>query len=154
LKEKYNLDIIYFAVWYIPKYKKLYEELEKIWYAMIYNKVTILSDGSTKWNVDIDIAIKSVYEFCNQKLTKAYLITNDWDYNSLIEFFVSNNIRWKLITPDSKSASKNIKSISGWILDLQDIKSKIQKKLAHIEQVNDWCTNSISLSTHQSLLTN
>jgi hypothetical protein len=68
-------------------------------------------------------------ELWHKILTTAYLITNDGDYNTLITTFQHYNVRWRLITPDKFSASRLIKTIWGDILNLQDIKYKIQKAL-------------------------
>jgi hypothetical protein len=59
---------------------------------MLYKKTLILPNGEIKGNVDIDIAIQSVIDSYDKDLQQAYLITNDGDYNSLVDFFKSKNI--------------------------------------------------------------
>jgi uncharacterized LabA/DUF88 family protein len=127
LKEKHSLDVIYYAVWYIPHKLHLYQELQKMWYTMLYKNVSFLPDGSIKWNVDIDIAIQAIFDLTSHRISHWYLMTNDGDYNTLIEVFQKHTMWWKLFTPDIKTASKMIKNLAGQTIDLQDIKERIQK---------------------------
>lgn len=127
LKEKYKVDIIYYAVGYISKHQDLYEYLHSIWYTLLYKKTLILPDGTIKGNVDIDIAIQSMLDLCRNWLEKAYLITNDGDYNTLVQTFMDEWVLWWLIAPCEKTTSKLLKEMRCIILDLQDVKSKIQK---------------------------
>lgn len=127
LKAKYKVDIIYYAVWYVDKYQLMYEALEKIGYKMLYKETIQLPDGRIKWNVDIDIAIKSIMELRKDWLQKAYLISNDWDYNTLIKVLIEEWVFGWLIVPDKRTASKLIKKFNRIVLDLQEIRHKIKK---------------------------
>ncbi len=59
---------------------------------MLYKKVIVLPNGEIKGNVDIDIAIKTAIDAWKNNLSKAYLITNDGDYNTLVDFLMTHNI--------------------------------------------------------------
>ncbi len=125
LCEKYKIDVIYYAVGYVKKYEKLYNMLERIWYTMLYKETIILSNGEIKGNVDIDIAIRCILDMCRCNLQKAYLITNDWDYNTLMKTLIEEGIFWWLIVADDKSISQLLKKFDRTILDLQYIREKI-----------------------------
>jgi uncharacterized LabA/DUF88 family protein len=127
LSDKYKADHIYYAVWYIASNQGIYTKLENIGYIMLYKETMVMHDGQVKGNVDIDIAIRSTVDIRRNWLSKAYLITNDGDYNTLIQFFIDEWVLWWLILSDRKSASYLIKKLNKTILDIQDIQSKIQK---------------------------
>ena len=128
IKEKYKPDIIYYAVWYVPKYQDFYANLESIGYTLLLKKTLILPDGTIKGNVDIDIAIQAMLDLCRNWLQQAYLITNDGDYyNTLVKRLLDEWVFSGLIVPDSLTASKLIKEYNYTILDLQDIQMKIKK---------------------------
>jgi hypothetical protein len=78
-------------------------------------------------DVYIDIAIRAIFDICEEWLQKAYLITNDGDYNTLIHTFKQRWVFGYLITPDSKTASHLIKRAAGWyIQDMQRLRSIIE----------------------------
>lgn len=126
LKDKCKADTIYYAVWYIPKNQWWYDTLSAIWYTMLHKETIRLPSWETKWNVDIDIAIKALIDLYEWWLTKIYLITNDGDYNTLIKVCQQKWIRGKLFTPDIHTASTLLKRLDNPI-DINDIKHKIQK---------------------------
>ena len=104
-KEKFQLDKIKFFVWYIEKYEDFYNNLRNIWYDLVYKKAIILPDWTTKWNVDIDIAISSLVDFYENDLEKFYLVSSDWDYNTLVELMSKKSILWRVKIPSTQSAS-------------------------------------------------
>lgn len=89
----------------------------------------VLPNWEIKWNVDIDIAIQAVIDFYDSWLHQAYLITNDGDYNSLIDFFKHRNIFWGLITGNFQTAGRLLRKAAGkHIRDIQRIKHLIEEK--------------------------
>jgi len=127
LKNKYEIDQIIMFFWYIPKYQKLYDFLLKVWYKIVFKEVSIRIDGSTKGNVDIDVAIKAMNDVTDEYLHEAYLVTTDSDFNSLIYEFRRRKIRWKLIVTHFLHTSKYLRKASGKAIQpLTDIRHLIQ----------------------------
>jgi hypothetical protein len=128
LKENCKVDIIYYVVWYIAKYDYLYTYLSSLWYTLLFKKVTILPNGTVKWNVDIDIAIRSIFDFFEEWLQKAIVVSNDWDYNTLVDVLKQRNVFDCLMVVDYITASKQLRQ-SAWncYQDLQRIKHLIEK---------------------------
>ena len=127
LQNKFQVDIVYYTVWYVPRYKHIYQILIDIWYTMLFKKTLILPDWTIKGNVDIDIAIRSILELKDRIVSTAYLVTNDGGYNTLIMTLQNYNVWWCLLTPDWYIASRLLKRCQVKIINMQDIKSKIQK---------------------------
>jgi uncharacterized LabA/DUF88 family protein len=128
LKNKHQIDMIIYAVWFIKENQNLYKELSTIGYTLLFKETIRLPNWSIKWNVDIDIAIQSIFDLCSGRLTCWLLMTNDWDYNTLLKTFKEHNKLWKLFTPDVSTASRLITKLSPDLIDLQRIKHLIQKQ--------------------------
>ena len=95
---------------------------------LLYKVVGKLPNGEVKGNVDIDIAIQAVHDTLQCNLVKAYIMTNDGDYNSLIDYLYDHHVWGGLFAPDIKTASRMIKNSKSYpIIDLQDIQEKIKK---------------------------
>jgi len=123
MKEKYEIDKFCIFFGYVQKYQKLYNFLKSVWYDVIFKEVSTNKDWTIKWNVDIDIAIKSMNDIISWELEQAYLITTDVDFNSLIYEFRNRGIWWRLIVTDIKYTSKYLRKASeSKIQSLSDIK--------------------------------
>jgi hypothetical protein len=128
-KLKFDVDEIKFFVWYLQQYQKFYNKLKNIWYDVVYKYAMILPDWTTKWNVDIDIAISSLVDFYENDLEKFYLVSSDWDYNTLVELMSKKWILWRVIIPSRQSASILLKK-AAWssIQSIQDLKFQLENK--------------------------
>ncbi len=128
LKQNCKTDIVYYAVWYLSKYDKFYNYLSSLWYSLLFKKVTILPNWSIKWNVDVDIAIRSLFDFFEEWLEKAIIVSNDGDYNTLVDVLRKKWVFDRLMIIDYTSASKQLrKSAWPYIQDIQRIKHLIEK---------------------------
>lgn len=129
LTENCKADQIFFAVWYRKEYEWLYHELSGYGYTMLFKKTTLLPDWSIKWNVDIDIAIRVILDLFECGLHQAYIMTNDGDYNTLVDLLVDRGKLWHIITPNHKEASRLLKQSAWWrIQDVQRIKHLVEKQ--------------------------
>lgn len=112
----------------MSKYDKFYDYLSSLWYSLLFKKVTILPNWSIKWNVDIDIAIRSLFDFFEEWLEKAIIVSNDGDYNTLVDVLRQKWVFDRLMIVDYTSASKQLrKSAWPYIQDIQRIKHLIEK---------------------------
>lgn len=134
-KRKFMIDKVKIFFGYVKRYKNFYTKLERIWYEVIFKNTLILPDWTTKGNVDIDIAIISLIDLFECWLTEAYLVSWDWDYNTLIDLFKERNVFWRVLIPSSKKSSKLLKK-SAWanIQNLNELQYLLEKKNpTHIE---------------------
>jgi uncharacterized LabA/DUF88 family protein len=129
LQEKYTPDRVLVFLWYIQKYKHIYDMFISAWYEIIFKEVLVRFDGSIKWDVDIDIAIHAIKHLYERDITWVFLVTWDADYNSLI---YERQVAWifeKLLVPNLDNTLYILRKASGWKLQpLTDIKHKIAKK--------------------------
>jgi len=109
--------------------KWLYQKLENIWYEVCFKETLILPNWSIKWNVDIDIAIFALKDFYEKSVSEAFLVTWDWDFNSLVYFWIEKEIFWKVIIPWVKNSSVLLKRLAkNNILDLAELEIKLKKE--------------------------
>jgi len=127
LIKKFDANKIIMFIWYLARYQKLYNKLTDIWYSINFKEVLIRKDGSIKWDVDIDIAIQAMKDIHNNSITKAYLVTWDADYNTLIDEWVKEWIWWRLLVPNlGKTMYILRKAAQSKIQALTDIKHLYQ----------------------------
>jgi hypothetical protein len=107
----------------------LYKQLRVLWYEVIFKETMVLPNGDIKWNVDIDIAIHTILDVIEWWLTKGYLVTWDWDYNTLVDFLRKRNVLWRILIPHRNKVSKLLKK-AAWpdIQVLEDLRYFIEKK--------------------------
>ena len=128
LKQNCKTDIVYYAVWYLQKYDNFYRHLSSLWYTMLFKKVTVLPNWTIKWNVDIDIAIRSVLDLFEGWLSKAIVVSNDGDYNTLVDVLKQRHVFDCLMVVDWATASRQLRKSAGpYIQDIQRIKHLIEK---------------------------
>ncbi len=127
LKDHLSPDIIIFAVGYLTTNKDFYQQLCSYGYTMLYKEVILKPDGSIKWNVDIDIALRAAFDICEEWLAIAHVVTNDGDYNSLLKSCKERGVLWHLIVPDASKASKLLVNLISHLIDIQDIRHHVEK---------------------------
>ena len=115
LKDKYKITRVYIFIWYVPSNNKIYQYLQEVWYILIFKPVLELKSWKTKWNVDAELVLHSMIQYNN--FDKAVIITWDWDFACLIEYFLEQNKLKKLIVPNINKYSWFLKNAAKWNLD-------------------------------------
>ena len=117
LKFRYNMDIIKIFMWYKSSKQERYDDLLKIWYMVVFKK-THERNGKIKWNADSMIMLHWVVDAIEWKVKNAYLISWDWDFDVLIDFWKEKWIFKKIFIPNHNKISK-------LLIDSTDVKSRI-----------------------------
>jgi uncharacterized LabA/DUF88 family protein len=103
LKDKYSVTQAYLFIGLIPKYKKIYTELQEAGYTLIFKEVVYDGKGRAKGNCDADLVLKVVRDVYENDFSKAIIVSSDGDYAGLVSFLMEKN---KLRTVLSPSATK------------------------------------------------
>jgi len=83
LSEKYKVNVAYYFIGYIKKYKSLYKFLECCGYELVYKK-TVEQEDTYKGNCDVILTLRALVE--KDCYDKAVLVTNDGDFAPLVEY--------------------------------------------------------------------
>jgi len=127
LKDKYKVNRVYIFIWYVPSNNKIYQYLQEVWYILIFKPVLELKSWKTKGNVDAELVLHSMIQYNN--FDKAVIITWDWDFACLVEYFLEQNKLKKLIVPNINKYSWFLKSAAKWNLDsLTFLRKKLEFK--------------------------
>ena len=126
LKNKYSVTDAYMFFGYIKESTALYDHLEQCGFALKFREIENIK-GYIKGNVDIDMAIMAVAEIRNYD--KAYLMTSDGDFFSLVKYLQKEEKFGGVFSPNRHTCSKLLKQgCEGQIRYLCDHREKIGKK--------------------------
>ena len=127
LKDKYKVDRVYIFIGFIPSNNKIYQYLQEVWYILIFKPVLELKSWKTKGNVDAELVLHSMIQYNN--FDKAVIITWDWDFACLVEYFLQKNKLKKLIVPNINKYSGFLKNAAKWHIDsLTYLRKKLEFK--------------------------
>lgn len=105
LKNKHHPEIIYIFLWRIKANEPLYKSLKMYWYTVIFKDTFENEAWEIKWNVDSEIVLKTVEEFYEDNYDCWILISWDWDFSCLIDFWQRKKIIPKILAPNSNNCS-------------------------------------------------
>jgi uncharacterized LabA/DUF88 family protein len=127
LKDKYKIKIAYVFIGHIPSQKKLYANLHRAGYALVFKPVVVNSRGEVKGNCDADLVLKVLLE--KENYDQAVLITSDGDFYSLVRYLFANNKLAGVLSPHINTCSSLLKKEArGKISYFDGLKSKIGEK--------------------------
>lgn len=104
LRQKYNSNIVYLFIGFMPTRTNFYEYLKNCNYTLIF-KQTISVKEKIKGNCDAEIVLKIVSDFYTKSCDSYILITGDGDFGCLIKFLQENKSMNCILVPDEKKCS-------------------------------------------------
>ncbi len=113
LKEKHSVQKAYVFIGYVSTNQKLYTNLEKYGYILIFKPTTRDNNGKIKGNVDAELVLQSAaIDFKNYD--KAVIVSGDGDFYCLVDFLFKNKKFLKLIAPNRNRFSSLFKKKKEW----------------------------------------
>ncbi len=128
LKEKYNIEIAYLFIGYIPENQDLYDSLQKYGYILKFKPVLPDKDGKHKGNVDADLVLQATIDYYENNYEKTIIVTSDGDFYSLIKFLYKNDRLEAVMSPYKKTCSSLLKKTAKEKIVFMD---NLQKKLEY-----------------------
>ena len=123
LKNKFNITKAIMFFGYVKKNENLYKHLESCGFEIYFRDVEE-DGGYMKGNVDIDIAM-SVLDSV-EIFNKAFLVTSDGDFYTLVKRLHKNDKLGGIISPHEDTCSRFLKLASeGKITYLEKVKHKL-----------------------------
>jgi len=127
LFDKFHVEKALLFIGYIPKYKRLYENLRKFGFKLIFKPVVLKEDRNYKGNIDAELILYSCkIEF--EKYNKAVIVSGDGDFYCIHKFLSKENKLGKIIIPNSKSESSLLKEFSPYKVYLENEKGRLELK--------------------------
>ncbi len=103
LAEKYNVKTAYIFIGLIPRYKELYQYLQKCGFILIFKEVIYDGYGKPKGNCDADLVLLAVRGAYENKFNQAIIVSSDGDYASLIKFLQERGKLKIILSPHDKN---------------------------------------------------
>lgn len=133
LKDKYKVEEVYYFLGHVRddvETQKLYTELQKSGFILIFKDHTSTMLGQKKGNVDTDIVFEIMKNLVdNTEFNKIVLVSGDGDYKKLVHYLISKNKFLKILFPNKKFASSLYKKLGSEFYDyLFNVKSYIKLK--------------------------
>jgi len=128
LQQKFKVDKAYMFMGLKKDQKSidLYNKLSWIWYTMKLRHTIPFWNWQIKWNIDSDLIVQAMKDCYEWWLTVAYLVSSDWDFNSLVKLLRDKKVFWKVLTHNiQKTSSLLTKEAWNQIQDLSELKDKI-----------------------------
>jgi uncharacterized LabA/DUF88 family protein len=134
LSDKYNIEEAYYYLGYVQEganSKKLYENIQKAGFILVFREHNSAMLGKKKGNVDADIIFSIMKRlYLKESFDKVVLVSGDGDYKMLVDFLIQESKFEKILLPNRRYRSSLYKSIGikhFAYLDDVDIKRKIKQ---------------------------
>jgi len=107
LKDKYKIEKAYYFLWFKEKENWLYENLQEAWFILIFNLKPEHLKSEKKWNIDVNLTFHAMKKLVDEKddFDNIVLISWDWDYKAVVDYFIEKKKFLKVIVPNKKFAS-------------------------------------------------
>lgn len=133
LRDKYKVDTAYYFLGSVnDEHEKLYFEIQKAGFILVFREHNQSMVGKKKGNVDTDIVFHIMEKIAEkEKFDKIVLVSGDGDYFKMVRYLIKKERFAKLLAPNLKSMSSLYRPYAGTYTDFlnrPDIKKKIAAK--------------------------
>ena len=132
LKDKFKIEEAYLFLWFLnEEEQKLYINLQKAWFILIFREHNSHMLWKKKWNVDVDIVFEIMRKLKDENdFNKIVLVSWDWDYIKLVKYLIEIWKLEKILFPNNKYSSLYKKiAYKYWVnLSKPEIRKKIEYK--------------------------
>lgn len=104
LREKYGVGKAYLFIGLVEHNWKLYDDLARCGFELIFKPTTMLPGGQIKGNVDADLVLKAMDDL--GVYDKAVIVSSDGDFYSLVNYLDQKGKLEAVITSEMESCSR------------------------------------------------
>ena len=126
LSDKFQVAKAFYFIGYVPENERLYLNLQKDGYLVVFKPTLALPKGTVKGNVDAELVLHSMIEFPNYE--KAVIVTGDGDFYCLIDYLIRQEKLHKLIAPNKLKYSSLYRKCQEHLFFLSDLREKLEYK--------------------------
>lgn len=125
LKEKYNVNVVYLFIGYIPTNQDLYSALQTAGYILVFKPTISDENGEIKGNVDADLVLQAMLDY--EKYDKSVIITSDGDFYSLVKYLYHQKKLKFVMSPYIKTCSALLrKNAKEKIIFMNNLRKKLE----------------------------
>jgi len=127
LWDKLRVEKAFYFVGYTRKNVRLYQNLEKSGYILIYKKILYYDPNDpekTKGNVDAELILNTMIRY--HEFGQAVIVTGDGDYYCLIEYLNKTNKLKSVVIPNKEKYSALLKEFGNKRLFVSDERRKVE----------------------------
>jgi len=129
LKDKYKIDKAYYFLWFIQKESDLYEKLQESGFILVFNDKWENLKSSKKWNIDTNLVFQAMKKLIENDFDNIVLVSWDWDYKMMVDYFIEKNKFLKILFPNKKYASSLYNELTNkYYYYLNDSRKKLEYK--------------------------
>ena len=110
LKDKFKVTQAYLFMGYIKENQRMYEQLQKNGYTLVFKPTLIYKDGTTKGNCDAELVLHAMIKY--PVFDKAVIVSGDGDFFCLAEYLRENDKLKSILIPDQNRYSALLKKIN------------------------------------------
>jgi uncharacterized LabA/DUF88 family protein len=130
LTDKYQVEVAYLFIGYLPKNQDLYSSLQEYGYVLVFKPTLPDKNGDIKGNVDADLVLQAMVD-C-KKYNKAVIVTSDGDFYSLVKYLYKQQKLKFVVSPYVKTCSVLLKKTAKEkIVFMTNLKKKLGFKEKH-----------------------
>ena len=129
IKDKYHVTEAYYFLGYASEAEqKLYTNLQKAGFIVVFKEHHENLKANKKGNVDTDVVFEIMKNLIDNKdFNKIILVSGDGYYKKLIDFLIEKNKLEKMLFPNKKFASSLYKKLGSEFYDyLENIKTYVK----------------------------
>jgi uncharacterized LabA/DUF88 family protein len=104
LREKYGVERAYLFIGFIESNQRLYDNLVRWDFDIVFKPTVITWDGKIKGNIDADLVLKAMAELNNYD--KAVIVSSDGDFYSLVNYLDERGKLEAVLTSEVESCSR------------------------------------------------
>ena len=125
LKEKYNVQVAYLFIGYVPENQNMYASLQKAGFVLIFKPTVAQKDGTVKGNIDAELVLQVMIDWNNYE--KAVIVTGDGDFHGMVNHLYNQSKLEVLIVPNKRLYSQLLTDAARERLTaLNDLRTRLQ----------------------------
>jgi uncharacterized LabA/DUF88 family protein len=127
LSDKYDVQRAYYFIGEVPGMERLYANLRRHGFTLIFKPPIKDKHGNYKANVDAELVLQAMIDI--YKYDGAVIVTSDGDFSCLVKYLQSIGKLKRLLAASKRGCSKYLRMAAGSRVDYMDnLKSKLEYK--------------------------
>ena len=125
LADKYDVVNAYYFIGEVPGMERLYANLRRYGFELIFKPPIKDKDGNYKGNVDAELVLQAMIDL--KKYDGAVIVTSDGDFSCLVKYLNEVGKLKRLLAASRYGCSKYLRQAAGSKVDyMDDLKNKLE----------------------------